>query len=253
MSKDQEFGGLEDLSTCEISDALIKLGVVTGGYIPELTLFSPSGETGVKVIGPAFTVQMVAEGVINEGEEPPKTKEHFVDACPSGSVMVISAPFIRNAGCWGGLMSTAASAKNIRGAIIRGGCRDLAEHRALSFPVFASYHTTLGQKSFVRPSELNVPVRMEPLSYATPEVQGMFEEKVKEEGLGIVVNPGDVVVADEDGVVVVPKARVGEVAKLGREGREVDERVRKDLEEGKGVKESMAKWRGGGGKVAGKL
>lgn len=42
---------------------------------------------------------------------------------------------VRNAGCWGGLMSTAAKAKGIKGVVIKGGCRDLAEHRELGFPV----------------------------------------------------------------------------------------------------------------------
>ncbi|OWZ58734.1 hypothetical protein C368_00251 [Cryptococcus neoformans 125.91] len=240
MAQRQTFNSLEELSTCEISDALIKLGVQTGGYIPDLHLYSPSDGQKVKVVGPAFTVQMVAENVQRENELP-KSKEHFVDACPSGSVLVISAPFIRNAGCWGGLMSTAAKAKGIKGVVIKGGCRDLAEHRELGFPVYANYHTTLGQKSFVRPSLLSVPVDMSPHYYSSPTIVSLYPPSFEYK---ITVNPGDIIVCDEDGCVAVPPDLIEKVVEKGKEGRDVDENVRKDLEKGKGVKESMAKWRG---------
>ncbi|ODN82139.1 hypothetical protein L202_02439 [Cryptococcus amylolentus CBS 6039] len=243
MATQKTLNALRKLSTCEISDALIKLGLTTGGFIPDLHIFSPRQTESLKVVGPAFTVQMVAENVKRD-EEPPKTKEHFVDACPNGSVMVISAPFIRNAGCWGGLMSTAAKVKGVQGVLIRGGCRDLAEHRDINFPVFANYHTTLGQKSFVRPSALSVPVDMSPLSYSSPEITQLYDPAFDYK---ISVNPGDIIVGDEDGCVAIPPELVEQVLKKAVTGREVDDNVKKDLEAGKGVKESMAKWRGGGG------
>ncbi|WVQ72417.1 hypothetical protein IAR50_001969 [Cryptococcus sp. DSM 104548] len=247
MATQKTFQALRELSTCEISDALIKLGSTTGGFIPDLHIFSPRRTEDVKVVGPAFTVQMVAENVKRD-QEPPKPKEHFVDACPSGSVMVISAPFIRNAGCWGGLMSTAAKAKDVQGVLIRGGCRDLAEHREISFPVFANYHTTLGQKSFVQPSASSVPVDMSPLSYSQPEVARLYDPAFEYK---ITVNPGDIIVGDEDGCVAIPPELVEQVLKKALAGREVDDDVKKDLEAGKGVKESMARWRGGGEKREG--
>ncbi|WVO16231.1 hypothetical protein L204_103902 [Cryptococcus depauperatus] len=234
-----QFGGLEELSSCEISDALIKLGIPTGGYIPELQLFSPSNGKNIKVIGPAFTVQMVAEHT-EEEKTAPRMDQHFVDACPSESILVISAPFIRNAGCWGGLMSTAAKAKDIKGVVIRGGCRDLAEHRELGYPVFATYHTVLGQKSFVRPSQLSIPIDMSPLVYSSDIVSSMYPPEFYYK---ITVNPGDIIVCDEDGCVAVPPALIEEVVQRGQIGRNADGNVQRDLAEGKGVKESMEKWR----------
>lgn len=58
------------------------------------------------------------------------------------------------------------------------------------------------------------------------------------------MNPGDVVVGDEDGVVVVPVGMVDKVIEVAEEGEKVDERCRADILEGKGVKETFAKHRG---------
>jgi len=55
--------------------------------------------------------------------------------------------------------------------------------------------------------------------------------------------PGDIIVADLDGVVVIPRGKVGEVVELAERGRGVDEQIAKDLEAGRGVAESFAKWR----------
>jgi len=55
--------------------------------------------------------------------------------------------------------------------------------------------------------------------------------------------PGDILVADQDGVVVIPRGKVGEVVELAEKGKGVDERIAKDLKAGRGVAESFAKWR----------
>ena len=58
-----------------------------------------------------------------------------------------------------------------------------------------------------------------------------------------VVIPGDILVADLDGVIVIPRVKVREVVELAEKGKEVDERIAKDLKAGRGVAESFAKWR----------
>jgi regulator of RNase E activity RraA len=83
MSTTKQISKLGSLSTCDISDALIKLGVVSGGYITGLNLFS----TG-KICAPAYTVQMV----LASDTSAPKLSEHFVDTAPAGSVIVIDVP-----------------------------------------------------------------------------------------------------------------------------------------------------------------
>jgi regulator of RNase E activity RraA len=74
---------LREFSSCEISDALIKLGSPHGGYIPDIKMIS-SGT----ICGKSYTVKMV----FASNEEAPKLAEHFVDTVTKDSVIVIDAP-----------------------------------------------------------------------------------------------------------------------------------------------------------------
>lgn len=130
-------------------------------------------------------------------------------------------------------MSTAAKTKGIAGAVLDGGCRDLNEHRALGFPVFARSHSVLGPGGFTRVRALNSTLTIAPqCPVGTPPFPPAT------------VRPGDIVVADLDGVVVVPPEHAAEVLKRAISAREADEKVRADLLLGKGVAESMLKHRG---------
>lgn len=128
-------------------------------------------------------------------------------------------------------MTAGAQSRGARGVIISGRCRDLAEHRAASFPVFARGHSTLGQSPFTRPSEVNVPLS---IAADVPE----------EDFPAVQVTPGDWMVADEDGVVCVPAHQVEDVISLATKGREVDERCMEDIKAGKGVQATFKKHRG---------
>ncbi|ORY79699.1 ribonuclease E inhibitor RraA/Dimethylmenaquinone methyltransferase [Leucosporidium creatinivorum] len=225
---------LGTFSTCEISDALLKLQQPGGGYLPDLELFS-EGREGT-VVGEAYTVKMVDQ----RDTAAPKLEGHFVDLTPSGSIMVISSPSHVKSASFGGLLGAGASVKGVKGVVIDGRCRDLAELRGLKLPVFARGHSTLGQSPFTRPSAVQIPLTISPLSPLpnfTPSITTTTWPS-------IIVHPGDLVLADEDGVVVVPSPIIGEVLQAATEGKEVDEKCRKDILEGKGVKETFAKWRG---------
>lgn len=83
---------LVKFSTCELSDALIKLGVPHGGHIPDIHILSPSPSSleasTTRICGPAYTVQMV----LGTDTSAPKLTSHFVDTTPAGSVVIIAAP-----------------------------------------------------------------------------------------------------------------------------------------------------------------
>lgn len=90
---------MEDLTTCEISDALIKLGSPHGGHIPDIYPISPTSSTNasdastpIRVEGPAHTVKMV---LFND-KVSPKPMKHFVDAAEEGTVIVIDAPLSKH-------------------------------------------------------------------------------------------------------------------------------------------------------------
>ncbi|KAI0075748.1 RraA-like protein [Panus rudis PR-1116 ss-1] len=217
---------LADCSTCEISDALIKLGILHGGHIPDIHMYSPPPPSNTRISGPAYTVQMV----LASDTSAPKPAHHFVDTVPNGSVVVINAPpQVKNA-VWGGLMTAGAQVRGALGVVISGRCRDLAEHRSANFPVFAKGHSTLGQSPFTRPSAVNVPVTI------IPEGSTDFP--------AVEVKPGDWIVADEDGVVSVPQDIIAKVVELAAKGREIDEKCMQDIRAGSGVQAAFKKHRG---------
>ena len=144
-------------------------------------------------------------------------------------------PEVKNA-VWGGLMSAGAQARGALGVIISGRCRDLAEHRNSGFPVFAKGHSTLGQSPFTRPSAVNVPLTIKPWGLSGGTDDSSFAP--------VQVNPGDWMVADEDGVVCVPQDLVSKVLELTAKGREIDEKCMVDIRAGLGVQASFKKYRG---------
>ncbi|KAF9459809.1 RraA-like protein [Collybia nuda] len=212
---------LINFSTCEISDALIKLGVLHGGHIPDIHNVSLSGN-GTRICGPAYTVKMV----LTSNTEAPKLSVHFVDTAPLGCILVIDAPPEAKNAVWGGLMTAGAQARSAAGVIISGRCRDLAEHRLLQFPVYARGHSTLGQAPFTRPSEINIPLVIHPWDVRGQEQDAMPPVRVV---------PGDWMVADEDGVVCVPRGLEARVSELAAKGRATDEICMFDIKAGKGV------------------
>ncbi|CAA7261742.1 unnamed protein product [Cyclocybe aegerita] len=192
-------------------------------------MISPTtSNSEVRICSPAYTVQMV----LASNKEAPTLSEHFVDTAVAGSVVVIDAPPEAKSAVWGGLMTAGAQVRGATGVIISGRCRDVGEHRALGFPVFSRGHSTLGQSPFTRPSAINVPLTIRPQG---PEVDTFPP---------VTVQPGDWVVADEDGVVCVPRDLESKVIDLATKGREIDARCMEDIKAGKGVKNSFKLHRG---------
>ncbi|CAE6474283.1 unnamed protein product [Rhizoctonia solani] len=234
---------LSPFSSCEISDALIKLGlshnanetpVQRGGYIPDINMLSPSPTVGdgqnTRICGYAYTVKMVR----GDDSQAPKPAQHFVDAAPPGSVAVISVPPNIKSAAWGGLMTAGAQFRGVHGVVIDGRARDLIEHRAAGFPVFARGHSTLGQSPFTRPSELNVPVTILP----RPDFEGAFENTFS----AVEVHPGDIIVADIDGVVSIPPELIARVIDTCRYSKQVDERCMIDIQQGRSIQETFQEW-----------
>lgn len=130
--------------------------------------------------GPAFTVLLTA------GDNLPLHRA--LELAPEGHVIVAAARGDGEAGHWGGLMTRAAIARGLGGLVIDGSIRDVAELRRLGFPVF--FRSTCPRKA--RKSD--------------PGTVGDTIELG-----GVTIATGDLVVADEDGVVIVPAAIAGRV------------------------------------------
>lgn len=146
-----------------------------------------------RLCGPAATVLETASDTF----VPPQHALDLIDEAPAGSVIVIAIDGGESdVAVWGGLMTAGAVANGHAGALLDGGVRDLVEiRRDYAFPVYArsvSPGTTLGR---FRTVAAQVPVRVG----------------------GVMVHPGDIVVGDVDGVVIVPRAQAEEVLKVAEE------------------------------------
>lgn len=221
----------------KVSDALLKLKVSEGGYLAGIEMYSPSyiASPEVKLCGPAYTVKMVSQ----QDTSAPKLKDHFVDAAEAypGHVMVVSAPSLTQSAVWGGLMTARAQQLQLQGVVLDGRCRDLMEHREEGFAVFARGHSVQGQSLFTRPSGVQVPIEINDPSAEAREGDAVRNPKMS----SVTVRPGDFVLADIDGVVVVPPGVAEEVIRLAEKGRREDEMCMRDIKAGMPVKEAFAK------------
>ncbi|KAH8592213.1 ribonuclease E inhibitor RraA/Dimethylmenaquinone methyltransferase [Bisporella sp. PMI_857] len=215
---------LSKFASCDVGDALVKLGVKYGGYLAGISMWSPTRQSGnSKIFGPAYTVQMVAAN----DTASPKSSLHFADGIPKDSVVFVSQPKGLYSACWGGLMSTRAKHLGAQGVIIDGNFRDVNEHRDLGFPLFARGSSILGSASFTRSSTLNEPVQ--------------FTSETQKEPL--TVHPGDLILGDADGVVVVPPTLVEQCLRYCEERWDIDEKTRKCLENGDEMGSTISKLR----------
>jgi 4-hydroxy-4-methyl-2-oxoglutarate aldolase len=198
MELSQLIERFQKVATASVADAVDKIAGKRGYMDQEIK----PRVNDKKVVGPAVTVLEAA----TEEFLPPQHALDLIDEAPAGSVICISIAGFADVAVWGGLMTAGAVANEHAGAILDGGVRDITEiRRDYDFPVYArsvSPGTTLG--------------RFKTLSSQVPVEIG-----------GVTVNPGDIIVADIDGVIVVPKEHAEAVLLMSEE---IDQR---ELEQAK--------------------
>jgi regulator of RNase E activity RraA len=170
-----------------------------------------------RVVGPAVTVLEGPE----PGAGPPQHALELIDSADPGSVMVIAIDGEPDVAIWGGLMTAGALARGFAGAILDGGVRDVSEiRRDYNFPVYArsiSPGSTVG--------------RYKTLGANLPVVIG-----------GVEVQPGDVMVADPDGIVCVPRAHAEAVLAMARDIDLREAEQAKLIVQARSLKEGLAKY-----------
>ncbi|KAF4961865.1 hypothetical protein F66182_18223, partial [Fusarium sp. NRRL 66182] len=194
-AEDQELVELlTGLDSPAISDALDKLGIQGQA----LNLMPLSNNNKV-TIGPAFTVRYLP------ASSPPGSVGDFIDDVATGDVVVIDNGGRKDCTVWGDIMTQYAGLRGIAGTVIDGVCRDV--NRAISddYPIF-----TVGR--WMRTGKDRVQV-------------GGINESI---GVGKVrVEPRDIVVADANGVVIIPRERVREVNEVARIIEKSEDDIRK--------------------------
>lgn len=205
--------GFMGVATASVADAVDKIAGKRG-YMDEAIKPRINEK---KIVGPAVTVKEVP----TDEFLPPTLALDAIDESPAGSVIVIDIDGEANVAVWGGLMAAGGKANNLAGAILDGGVRDVTEiRRDYGFQIFArsiSPGTTLGRFKTVSSNE--------------PVVCG-----------GITVNPGDLIVADLDGVLVVPQRHVEAVLAMAKEIDQREAEQAKLIIQTGSLREGLAKY-----------
>jgi 3-hexulose-6-phosphate synthase/6-phospho-3-hexuloisomerase len=167
---------------------------------------------GSKIVGRAVTVQTFA----GDWAKPVEA----IDLAGPGDVLVIynGSNFIAP---WGGLATLSCKIKGIEGAVIDGAVRDVNEIREMNYPIFSSGITP---------------------NAGDPKGMGEINSEITCGGQA--VKPGDYIVGDESGVVVIPKERAYEIARRAKEVEKTESRLYEEIKRGSTLSQvtKLKKW-----------
>lgn len=203
-----------NLYTAVIADALDELGYRDRAMREHLRPLTPD----VTFAGWARTIACV--DVYHVPPEPYALEIEAVDSLLPGEVAIVSTAESRRNAPWGELLSTAALARGARGAVVDGLVRDVRKIQSLGFPVIAAGIKPVDSKGRGLVIDYNVPV-----------ICG-----------GVLVSPGDLIVADYDGVMAIPAAMVDETLRRATEKVSRERHSKAELLSGRLLKDVYEKY-----------
>ena len=190
---------LIQVSSSNVSDAMHRKGAMSG-----MISICP----GTKAVGPAVTVQTFA----GDWAKPVEA----IDIAVQGDVLVINNDQGTNVAPWGELATLSCVNRGIAGVVIDGAARDIDDIKKMHYPIWA---------------RSMVPNAGEPKGF------GEIGSEISCGGQS--VSPGDWIIADESGVVVIPKSRAYEIARRAKEVYKTELRIREELKRGKTLSQVM--------------
>jgi 4-hydroxy-4-methyl-2-oxoglutarate aldolase len=209
-------GRLRKLYTGAITDIMDGMGYREQFLPSDIRPLDPR----MKVAGPAYTVRGRARHW-DDGKDPRYRQIEMLEHITPASVVLVDPGDDTVAAHWGELMSNVARAQGATGAVIAGGLRDSEKILEIGFPVFRRYHSPLTAVWRWELTDFNVPMRM-----------GM-----------VTVRPGDYLLGDIDGVVVIPVKIVEVVLTKAEEVTRKETVVRKSLQKGGSIRELFERHR----------
>ncbi len=207
---------LGSLYTGAVADVLDEIGLHDQCLPADIRPLEPT----MKVAGPVYTVRGRARH-FDDGKDPRYKQMDMLDAIIPGSVVVIDPGEEAKAAHWGELMSNTARAKGAVGAVIAGGLRDTPQILQIGFPVFRRFHSPLTAVYRFDITDFDVPLRIG----------------------GVGIAPGDFILGDVDGILVLPAAVVDQVLEQAESIREREDIVRDALQDGGSIRDLFEKYR----------
>ncbi len=194
------------LATTNLSDALDKVGI-KGAVIGIRPMFDCP-----KIVGRAVTIKITAAGMT-------KSKYHIgvraIDAASPGDVIIIDNRGDINNNCWGEILSMAAKMKGVSGVVVDGAVRDVDACREFGFPIYAKGAVPITARGRVMEESFNEMIRI-------GDIQ---------------VRPGDIVMADINGVVIIPEEKIDEVLETAEDILKKEEAMIEELRRGVSILE----------------
>lgn len=189
---------VEGFNSVGVSTVHEAMGKETANVMdPDIKPIAP----GTKLVGVAMTVLCFPADNI--------TVHKALTLAEAGDVLVVAGHGITSA-MWGAQFTFQARLKGVAGVVIDGSVRDVAEIRQANFPCFARIISPMGSAKET-PGSINIPI----------------------ECGGIIVRPGDIVIGDDDGVVVVPPDKAVEVLNKAKERQAKEEDMKRIFKQGK--------------------
>src|SRR5918998_3080633 len=227
---------LSAVSTATLTTVLFKRGF-RNTFIQGIHLINPDAP---RLVGPAYTLRYIPAredldhlGVFEDRSHP---QRKGVEECPPGAVFVIDSRGDASAASSGNILATRLMKRGAAGMVTDGGFRDTPEFAVMPFPAYHAAPAAPTNLVKHHAVDLNVPIGCG----------------------GVPVYPGDVVVGDGEGVVVIPKEIADEVADEAFEQTVFEDFVQEKVEEGRTIfglypptpdaREEFARWRAAQGR-----
>lgn len=205
MTTDSAFvSRLRELSTSGVSDALDRLG------IPGQALGLAPLDRSFRLVGRAWTLRY---GPVGQDRG---TVGDYIDDLGPDDVVVLDNQGRLDATVWGDLLTVTAHRRQVAGTVIDGVCRDSDRSLTLGYPIFARGNWMRTGKDRVRVDATQVPVSIG----------------------GIRVEPGDLLLGDGDGLVIIPAARAEEVIATAEGIERAEDTIRAAVEAGTPLREA---------------
>tara|TARA_Y100001947_G_C10346123_1_gene307887 strand:- start:1745 stop:3568 length:1824 start_codon:yes stop_codon:yes gene_type:complete len=195
---------LAQFEAAEVADALDSLNIesVLLGIQPLLP--------GMKMVGPVFTVQYKP---YHQKPEHFQNAGDYIDNVPKGAVILIDNDGRDDCSTWGDILTQVAIQQAIAGTVIHGACRDAHKIRQLNYPLFSKATITRSGKNRVYKAYEQIELRIG----------------------AVLIKPDDVIFADDNGVLVIPREHLPTVLQRAANIRQTEKRIIKAVQSGMGL------------------
>ncbi len=210
MSGDAVVEGLGGLPTATISDALDRLAIV--GQCLGIAPLDPN----FRLCGRAFTLRYRPTGLVDRGNV-----GDYIDDVAPGEIVVLDNAGRLDCTVWGDILTAVSHRRAIGGTVIHGVCRDVSRALDLGYPIFTRGRYMRTGKDRVEVESMGAPISL-------GEIQ---------------VRPGDILVGDADGILVVPQVRETEVFETARDIEEAEQAIERETAKGTRLDEARRQFR----------